>query len=113
MKKLIIGIAFLFIGFGILCAILNDMGISYAQVPLTYTNTATKFQIDRIEIAPVVKGCSATYSFISDTGEVVKTKTIYFSCKNFPGIANAVKWVTAQIGTAEGKVIPDLPDVTK
>lgn len=104
MKKIIIGIV-------VLAAF--AAAVALAQVPLTYTNTATKFQIDRIEIAPVVKGCSATYSFLSDTGEVVKTKTIYFSCKNFPGIANAVKWVTAQIGIAEGKVIPDLPDVTK
>ena len=104
MKKIIIGIVVL----AVLLA-----GVALAQVPLTYTKTATKFQIDNIDIAPTVKGCSTTYSFIDDKGEVVKSKTLYLDCKPIPGIANAIKYVTAQIGLAESKVIPDLPDITK
>ena len=104
MKKIIVALA-------ILAAFVS--GIAFAQSPAFYTLVGSKFVIDEIRFVPAIKECSSTYSFKTDGGEVVKRKTLYLDCKPIPGIANAIKYVTAQIGIAEGRVIPDLPDVTK
>lgn len=106
MKKVIIALCFL-------AAFVSGIALAQVSINWSKTDTATKFRIDEIKFVPYLKACSSQYTFLNAKDEAVASKSIKLDCKAVPGIANAVKYVTAQIGLAEGKVIPDLPDVTK